>query len=149
MLKIQEAEGKNRKREPQSDSPVTLGKATHLRFPPSSPSSPSPPPLLSRCALSSAVRWRRLRLAAAAPAAMHIKTTKCNRFCLVASVANQEVFNRPEAQVKKKKIIKSRKITQDVEKRWTRSTDRDDVTVMSSAVDFFLFIYLFSLIHRR
>ncbi|XP_075873663.1 calcipressin-1 isoform X2 [Nelusetta ayraudi] len=29
---------------------------------------------------------------------MHIKTTKCNRFCLVASVANQEVFNRPEAQ---------------------------------------------------
>lgn len=31
---------------------------------------------------------------------MHIKTTKCNHFCLVASVANQEVFNRPEAQVK-------------------------------------------------
>ncbi|XP_068612619.1 calcipressin-1-like isoform X2 [Brachionichthys hirsutus] len=29
---------------------------------------------------------------------MHIKTTKCNRFCLVASVTNQEVFDRPEAQ---------------------------------------------------
>ncbi|TNM94181.1 calcipressin-1 isoform X2 [Takifugu rubripes] len=29
---------------------------------------------------------------------MHIKTTKCNHFCLVASVTNQEVFNHPEAQ---------------------------------------------------
>ncbi|KAM8903140.1 calcipressin-1 isoform 2-T4 [Spinachia spinachia] len=29
---------------------------------------------------------------------MHIKNTKCNRFCLVASVTNQEVFNRPDAQ---------------------------------------------------
>ncbi|XP_008323504.1 calcipressin-1 isoform X2 [Cynoglossus semilaevis] len=29
---------------------------------------------------------------------MHIKTTKCNRFCLVASVTNPEVFSRPEAQ---------------------------------------------------
>nr|XP_020442824.1 calcipressin-1-like isoform X2 [Monopterus albus] len=29
---------------------------------------------------------------------MHIKTTKSNHYCLVASVTNQEVFNHPEAQ---------------------------------------------------
>ncbi|XP_037314894.1 calcipressin-1-like isoform X2 [Pungitius pungitius] len=38
---------------------------------------------------------------------MHIKTTKCNRFCLVASVTNQEVFNRPEAQVTFEALFRS------------------------------------------
>ncbi|GLD72433.1 chloride intracellular channel protein 6-like isoform X1, partial [Lates japonicus] len=50
----------------------------------------------SRCALTSGIRWKRFWLPGSP--IMHIKTTKCNRFCLVASVTNQEVFSRPEAQ---------------------------------------------------
>ncbi|GAA6216200.1 calcipressin-1 isoform X2 [Lates japonicus] len=38
---------------------------------------------------------------------MHIKTTKCNRFCLVASVTNQEVFSRPEAQASFEALFRS------------------------------------------
>lgn len=86
-----------------------LGKATLLRSPRLPPSSSSPAlsssssPLLrtvsaSSCALTSGVRWRRCRLPGLP--VMHIKATKCNRFCLVASVTNQEVFSRPEAQVR-------------------------------------------------
>ncbi|XP_038571678.1 calcipressin-1 isoform X2 [Micropterus salmoides] len=37
---------------------------------------------------------------------MHIKTTKCNRFCLVASVTSQ-VFNRPEAQASFEALFRS------------------------------------------
>lgn len=92
-------------------SSVTLGKATLFRsprFPPSSslssPSSSLPPSkLASRCALTSGIGWRRFRLPGSP--IMHIKTTKCNRFCLVASVTNQEVFNRSEAQVRTKAAV--------------------------------------------
>lgn len=38
---------------------------------------------------------------------MHIKTTKCNRFCLVASVTNQEVFGRAEAQATFETLFRS------------------------------------------
>ncbi|XP_058468442.1 calcipressin-1-like isoform X2 [Solea solea] len=38
---------------------------------------------------------------------MHIKTTKCNRFCLVASVMNQEVFSHPEAQASFEALFRS------------------------------------------
>lgn len=91
---------------------VTLGKATlprSPRFPPSSSSSSSSSPpstsssalrgvSLSHCGLASAIKWKRFRLPGSH--IMHIKTTKCNHFCLVASVTNQEVFNHPEAQVR-------------------------------------------------
>lgn len=89
---------------------VTLGKTTlprSPRFPPSSSSSSSLPstsssPLrgvsLSRCNLTSSIKWKRFRLPGSH--IMHIKTTKCNHFCLVASVTNQEVFNHPEVQVR-------------------------------------------------
>lgn len=82
---------------------VTLGKATHLRpprFPPSSPSAPrwpSPGKRASHCAIASVFGWRRFRFPGLP--VMHIKTTKCNRFCLVASVTNQEVFLCHEARV--------------------------------------------------
>lgn len=88
---------------------VTLGKATVLQPPrlppssssPSSPSSSSPPlksALTSRRTPNSFIRWRTFRLSGLP--IMHIRTTKCNRFCLVASVTNQEVFHRPEAKVR-------------------------------------------------
>lgn len=89
---------------------VTLGKATlprSPRFPPSSSSSSLPLPssssplrgvALSHCGLTSGIKWKRFRLPGSH--IMHIKTTKCNHFCLVASVTNQEVFNNPEAQVR-------------------------------------------------
>ncbi|TNN34110.1 Calcipressin-1 [Liparis tanakae] len=38
---------------------------------------------------------------------MHIKTTKCNRFCLVAAVTHQEVFGRPEAQASFESLFRS------------------------------------------
>lgn len=89
-----------------SFSSVTLGKATLLqppRLPPSSSSSSLSLPSLksvsaSRCYLTSNIKWKRFRLSGLPT--MHIKTTKCNRFCLVASVTNQEVFNRPKVQVR-------------------------------------------------
>ena len=86
---------------------VTLGKATlsrSPRFPPSSSSSSLPSTssslrgVLSHCDLTSSIKWKRFRLPGSQ--IMHIKTTKCNHFCLVASVTNQEVFNHPEVQVR-------------------------------------------------
>ncbi|XP_024121021.1 calcipressin-1 isoform X2 [Oryzias melastigma] len=38
---------------------------------------------------------------------MHIKTTKCNRFCLVASVTNQEVFLCHEARASFESLFRS------------------------------------------
>ncbi|XP_070711616.1 calcipressin-1-like isoform X2 [Pempheris klunzingeri] len=38
---------------------------------------------------------------------MHIKTTRCNRFCLVALVTNREVFNRPEPQATFEALFRS------------------------------------------
>uniref|UniRef100_A0A3Q3VV16 Uncharacterized protein n=1 Tax=Mola mola TaxID=94237 RepID=A0A3Q3VV16_MOLML len=38
---------------------------------------------------------------------MHIKTTKCNHFCLVASVTSQEVFTRPDAQASFEALFRS------------------------------------------
>ncbi|XP_010884501.1 calcipressin-1 isoform X2 [Esox lucius] len=38
---------------------------------------------------------------------MHLKTTKCNAFCLVASVTNQEVFERPESRASFESLFRS------------------------------------------
>uniref|UniRef100_A0A1A8HI71 Regulator of calcineurin 1b n=1 Tax=Nothobranchius korthausae TaxID=1143690 RepID=A0A1A8HI71_9TELE len=38
---------------------------------------------------------------------MHIKTSKCNRFCLVASLTSREVFHRHEAQVSFESLFRS------------------------------------------
>ncbi|XP_061692087.1 calcipressin-1-like isoform X2 [Syngnathoides biaculeatus] len=38
---------------------------------------------------------------------MHIKTTKCNHLCLVASVTNREVFNHPDAQASFEALFRS------------------------------------------
>ncbi|KAI3365937.1 hypothetical protein L3Q82_009700, partial [Scortum barcoo] len=82
------------------------------RFPPSSPfssSSSSSPPRktisASRCTLNTGIRWKRFWLHESP--IMHIKTTKCNRFCLVASVTNQEVFNHPEVQASFEALFRS------------------------------------------
>uniref|UniRef100_A0A8D0AJQ5 Regulator of calcineurin 1 n=2 Tax=Sander lucioperca TaxID=283035 RepID=A0A8D0AJQ5_SANLU len=58
-----------------------------------------------RCACSSGIRWKRFHLPGSPD--MHIKTIKCNRFCLVASVTNQEVFSRPEAQAGFESLFRS------------------------------------------
>ncbi|XP_031679952.1 calcipressin-1 isoform X2 [Oncorhynchus kisutch] len=38
---------------------------------------------------------------------MHLKTTKCNAFCLVASVTNQEVFDRSESRASFESLFRS------------------------------------------
>ncbi|CAB1327764.1 unnamed protein product [Coregonus sp. 'balchen'] len=50
----------------------------------------------SQTLTSRIIRWKGLCLPALP--IMHLKTTKCNAFCLVASVTNQEVFDRPESR---------------------------------------------------
>lgn len=76
----------------RSSSTLTLGKAAqpphtcHLH--------PSSQTLTSRI-----IRWKGLCLPALP--IMHLKTTKCNAFCLVASVTSQEVFDRPESRVRR------------------------------------------------
>lgn len=76
----------------RSSSTLTLGKAAqpphtcHLH--------PSSQTLTSRI-----IRWKGLCLPALP--IMHLKTIKCNAFCLVASVTNQEVFDRPESRVRR------------------------------------------------
>lgn len=76
----------------RSPSTLTLGKAAqpphtcHLH--------PSSQTLTSRI-----IRWKGLCLPALP--IMHLKTIKCNAFCLVASVTNQEVFDRPESRVRR------------------------------------------------
>ncbi|KAG7258865.1 hypothetical protein CRUP_027469 [Coryphaenoides rupestris] len=105
--------------------PFTLGKATvsscssprHLlllRLPPpaassrSSPASPLPPrrtrpPLLTPCA----GRWKRSAGVSALTPAMHIKTTKCSRFCLVAALPGQELLDRPDTQARFEGLFRS------------------------------------------
>ncbi|CAL8275460.1 unnamed protein product [Arctogadus glacialis] len=38
---------------------------------------------------------------------MHIKTTKCSRYCLVASAAPPELFDRPDAQARFEGLFRS------------------------------------------
>ncbi|XP_069001603.1 calcipressin-1-like isoform X1 [Embiotoca jacksoni] len=75
------------------------------RLPPSSSSSspsPSSSPAsaklvsASRRALTSVIRWKGVRLPGSPVA--HVRTTRRNRYCLVATATNQEVFHSPRAQ---------------------------------------------------
>lgn len=77
-------------------SSVTLGKATVLQPRPSSSSTSLTVTALHRT-LNSVIRWKRLQIGGSP--VMHIKTTKCNRFCLVASVTSRELFHHSEVQV--------------------------------------------------
>lgn len=77
-------------------SSVTLGKATVLQPRPSSSSTSLTVTALHRT-LNSVIGWKRLRIGGSP--VMHIKTTKCNRFCLVASVTSRELFHHSEVQV--------------------------------------------------
>ncbi|XP_028847161.1 calcipressin-1a isoform X2 [Denticeps clupeoides] len=38
---------------------------------------------------------------------MHLKTMKCNRFCLIASVEDPDMFNRPEARASFEELFRS------------------------------------------
>ncbi|XP_072542254.1 calcipressin-1a isoform X2 [Salminus brasiliensis] len=38
---------------------------------------------------------------------MHLKTMKCNRFCLVASLEDQDMFNRPEARARFEELFRA------------------------------------------
>lgn len=115
-----------------SFSPVTLGKTTIFRsprFPPSSSSlNPSTSASASRCTQTSGIRWRRFRLLGSP--IMHIKTTKCNRFCLVASLTNQEVFIRPEAQVSEQCSCVSKSCL------WRQSSDNSGLKTQQGFKDF-------------
>lgn len=75
---------------------VTLGKAKVLQPRPSSSSTSLTVAALHRT-LNSVIRCKRLQIGGSP--VMHIKTTKCNRFCLVASVTNRELFHHSEVQV--------------------------------------------------
>ncbi|KAL1022154.1 hypothetical protein UPYG_G00022840 [Umbra pygmaea] len=53
---------------------------------------------------------------------MHLKTTKCNAFCLVASVTDQEVFERPECRASFESLFRS--FDQDVNFQFFKSFRR-------------------------
>ncbi|KAL7865862.1 hypothetical protein SRHO_G00111090 [Serrasalmus rhombeus] len=38
---------------------------------------------------------------------MHLKTMKCNRFCLIASLEDQDMFNRPEARASFEELFRA------------------------------------------
>lgn len=66
---------------------LTLGKAKQTRLSPS-------------CPLHSLTSQVLRRIRQRASSVMHLKTMKCNPFCLIASLEDPDMFNRPEQRVR-------------------------------------------------